>query len=113
MTTAKKNKLAARYGAWEQVSWMTFNDFPMFGSKPSSFAWEGGDEDSHAPQYTNYIRDDFLGSESLKGYVIKDVHANKQYWNSGIACGTTDVVVFEPKALRDQDVVRLAIELKR
>ncbi|CAG8667170.1 2456_t:CDS:2, partial [Paraglomus brasilianum] len=73
MTTGKRKKLAARYGAWEQVSWITFTDFPAFGN----------------------------------------VHANKRYWNSGIARGTTDVVVFEPKAFREQDVIKLAIELKR
>ena len=52
-------------------------------------------------------------SENLANYVVKDVHANKRYWNSGIARGTTDVVVFEPKAFREQDVIKLAIELKR
>jgi len=97
----------------EQVSWITFADFPAFGREPLPFTWGDGDEDSHARQYTNYIRDDFLGSENLAKYVVKDVHANKQYWNSGIARGTTDVVVFEPKALCEQDVVKLAIELER
>jgi len=113
ITTGKRKKLAARYGAWEQVSWITFTDFPAFGSEPLPFTWGSGDEDSHAQQYTDYIRDDFLGSENLANYVVKDVHANKRYWNSGIARGTTDVVVFEPKAFREQDVIKLAIELKR
>nr|CAG8589166.1 6339_t:CDS:2 [Entrophospora candida] len=70
-------------------------------------------QDSHATQYTNYIQDVFLGSDFLARYVVKDIHTNKHYWNTGIAHSTADVIVFKPKALHEQDVVKLFFELKK
>ncbi|CAJ0752017.1 11326_t:CDS:2 [Entrophospora sp. SA101] len=50
----------------------------------------------------------------FKGHFdIKDIHTNKHYWNTGIPHGTADVVVFESKALCEQDAVKLVFELKK
>lgn len=113
MNTEKRLRLCARYGVREQVVWITLDDFQMIGDTPSSFAWTEDSEDSHSVEYTSYIRDDFLGSNYLLGYEVKDVHANNQLWNTGFARGTADVVVYPPIALRVQDVITLAFELKK
>ena len=75
---------------------------------------DGGNEDSHATRYTNYIRNDFLGTDYLNGYEVKDVHANKHYWKTQFLQGAAEVGVFERiGALMVQDVTILAFELKK
>ncbi|CAG8447736.1 8051_t:CDS:2 [Ambispora gerdemannii] len=37
ITTDKRRNLAARYGTWERVSWVTFDNFPTLGRRPSQF----------------------------------------------------------------------------
>nr|CAG8450636.1 8414_t:CDS:2 [Entrophospora candida] len=54
-----------------------------------------------------------FGSDFLARHVVKDIHTNKRYWNTGIPHGTADVVVFESKALCEQDAVKLVFELKK
>ncbi|KAG9289502.1 hypothetical protein G9A89_001274 [Geosiphon pyriformis] len=95
MNTEKRLKLCVHYNVQQQIIWITLGDFQMVGDSPSQFMWGEGDENSHSKQYTNYIRDTFLGSDYLTGYQVVNVHANTEFWNMGVTRGTTDVVVYQ------------------
>lgn len=115
MNTAKRVKLCLRYGVRQQVESVDFDNIETVGDKPSPLNWiESISENDHAEQYITYIRDIFIGTSFLTGYQVLDVHNNPQFWNSGIARGTTDAVVVPSKLKsRIQDEVTLAFELKK
>ena len=85
INSSKRKQLAEIYGLtyhWKDVSEL-FESLSPIGNRPRSFQWDTSrTEDQHADDYTNYVKDYFIGNGYLEGKVLKDVHMNKTLFNT-------------------------------
>jgi len=113
----KKLKITRKFGLADALRDVgeLFNGLRLIGRNPGLFQWdEDRTENQQADDYTEYIRDKFLGSRYLRGNIVENVHMDKNYLNTSHLNGGCDVSIYkETKAPFHKQGIRIVIEVKK
>ena len=114
---AKRTRITRRFGIRDNFIDVdgVFSSLPPVGNDPGVFLWDDDrSENQHADEFTEYIRNRFLGLQYLHDNVVENVHNNRNYLDVVYIHGGCDVSVYKKtEAPVHKQGIRLVIEVKK